>query len=247
MNFNEPLNRRRFVDRAAKTFLGVGAAPAFLSQRAGAALGPNLGLDPRENAATNVIYLYMGGGMTHMDTFDPKPGHENQGPVKSIRTSADDVFISEYLPMLANHMDKAAVVRSMTSTAGAHAQGNYLMHTSYEERATIRHPGVGAWMLKMRGRLNENLPGSVFIGGNSRINGGAGFFESAYEPLAINDPNAGLKNSKRAAGVTQDLFDHRLSLADELDREFKEAYDVKRVRAYTSMYDDAVRIMTSSD
>ncbi len=241
------LDRRKFVSNAAKTFLGVGAAPAFLQSNADAALGPNLGIPPRTGAAKNVIYLYMSGGMTHMDTFDPKPGHENQGPVKSIKTSADDVFISEYLPQLANHMDKAAIVRSMTSTAGAHAQGNYFMHTSYESRATIRHPGIGAWLLKYQGRLNPNLPGSVYIGGSSRINGGAGFFESALEPLAIGDPNSGLKNSKRAKGVSEEMFSNRLELAADLDSEFKERYDLKKVRAYTSMYDDAVRIMTSSD
>lgn len=243
----DDLSRRRFVSRAAKLLLGVGAAPGFLSQSSLAALGPNLGLPNRVNPAKSVIYLYMSGGMTHLDTFDPKPGHEHQGPVRSIKTSADDVFISEYLPLLANEMDKVALVRSMTSTAGAHAQGNYLMHTSYEERATIRHPGVGAWMLKFQGKANNNLPGSVFIGGDSRINGGAGFFESALEPLSINDPEAGLRNSKRARGIDEDLFGHRLDLAQHLDTEFKERYDLKKVRAYTSMYDDAVRIMNSSD
>ncbi len=238
--------RRRFLSGAAKTFLGVSAAPALLSAKANAALGPNLGLPPRMAPAKSVIYLYMSGGMTHMDTLDPKPGHENQGPTRAIKTSADGIQISEYLPQLANYMDKATVVRSMTSTAGAHDQGNYLMHTSYDQRATIRHPGIGAWMLKFRGRMNPNLPGSVYVGGSSRINGGAGFFESAFEPLAINDPNAGLKNSKRR-DATEETFNHRLDLAGELDADFRQRYDLKKVRAYTSMYDDAVRIMTSKD
>jgi len=181
-----------------------------------------------------------------MDTFDPKPGHENQGPVKAIKTNVDGMRISEYLPSLARHGDKLAIVNSLTSTAGAHQQGNYLMHTSYEERATIRHPGIGAWMLKFKGRLNPNLPGSVFVGGNSRINGGGGFFEPEFEPLAINDPNSGLKNSKRR-GMSEEMFDHRLELAGKFDQDFHNQYNVKEVRAYTQMYDDAVRIMTSRD
>jgi hypothetical protein len=184
--------------------------------------------------------------MTHLDTFDTKPGHENQGQTKTINTNVDGVRISEYLPSLAGHADKLAIVRSLTSTAGAHDQGNYLMHTSYEQRATIRHPGIGAWALKYKGRMNTNLPGSVFIGGNSRINGGGGFFEPQYEPLAINDPNSGLKNSK-LRGVNQEMFDQRLELAGKFDAEFHERYNVKQVRAYTSMYDDAVRIMKSKD
>jgi len=237
--------RRRFVEGTAKTFLGVGAL-GLGGVKANAALGPNLGLPGRAGAAKHVIYLYMGGGMTHLDTFDTKPGHENQGQTKTIDTNVDDVKISEYFPMLAQQADKLAIINSLTSTAGAHQQGNYLMHTSYEERATIRHPGIGAWAMKFKGRMNPNLPGSVFIGGNSGINGGGGFFEPEFEPLTINDPNSGLKNSK-LRGVNQETFDHRLDLAKQFDAEFHEKYNVKQVRAYTQMYDDAVRIMTSKD
>lgn len=232
------------MEGTAKSFLGVGALG--LTSRAHSAIGPNLGLSQRANAAKHVIYLYMGGGMTHIDTFDTKPGHENQGQTKTIATNVDGIRMSEYLPSLAGHADKLAIVRSLTSTAGAHAQGNYLMHTSYEERATIRHPGIGAWALKFKGRMNPNLPGSVFVGGNSRINGGGGFFEPEFEPLAINDPNSGLRNS-RLRGMNQKTFDHRLELAGKFDSEFHERYDVKQVRAYTQMYDDAVRIMRSED
>ncbi|MCB1206062.1 MAG: DUF1501 domain-containing protein [Verrucomicrobiae bacterium] len=237
-------SRRRFMEGTAKTFLGVGALG--LTTRGHSALGPNLGLAERAGAAKHVIYLYMSGGMTHLDTFDTKPGHENQGETKTIDTNVDDLKISGYLPRLAEQGDKLAVIRSLTSTAGAHDQGNYLMHTSYEQRATIRHPGIGAWALKFKGRLNPNLPGSVYIGGDSRINGGGGFFEPEFEPLAINDPQGGLKNSK-LRGVKQDDFDQRLTLAREFDSEFHQRYNVKQVRAYTQMYDDAVRIMQSRD
>ncbi|MCH1407403.1 MAG: DUF1501 domain-containing protein [Verrucomicrobiales bacterium] len=244
LNQSDEWSRRRFMEGTAKTFLGVGALG--LTSRSQAALGPNLSIPARAGAAKHVIYLYMGGGMTHLDTFDTKPDHENQGQTKTINTNVDGIRISEYLPSLANQADKLAIIRSLTSTAGAHDQGNYLMHTSYEQRATIRHPGIGAWALKYKGRMNTNLPGSVFIGGNSRINGGGGFFEPEYEPLAINDPNSGLKNSK-VRGMSQDMFDHRLELANKFDADFHERYNVKQVRAYTSMYDDAVRIMKSKD
>ncbi len=244
---SDEFSRRRFMETTAKTFLGVGALGlASRPGTANAALGPNLGLPPRANAAKQVIYLYMNGGMTHLDTFDTKPGHENQGQTKTIDTNVDGIRLSEYFPSLANHADKLAIIRSMTSTAGAHFQANYLMHTSYESRATIRHPGIGAWALKFNGRINPNLPGSVFVGGDSRINGGGGFFEPEFEPLTISDPKAGLKNSKRR-GVTEEMFDHRLELARKFDTDFHERYNVKQVRAYSQMYDDAVRVMTSKD
>ena len=181
-------SRRRFMEGTAQTFLGVGALG--LTSRARAVTGVNPGLAERVGAAKHVIYLYMNGGMTHLDTFDTKPGHENQGETKTIDTNVDDIKISSLLPSLAAQADKLAIIRSLTSTAGAHDQGNYLMHTSYDQGATIRHPGIGAWSLKFKGRLNPNLPGSVFIGGDSRINGGGGFFEPQYDPLTISDPQA---------------------------------------------------------
>ena len=238
------LNRRQFMEGTAKAFLGVGALG--MTNRAGAAVGSGRVPSPRFDAAKHIIYLYMDGGMTHLDTFDTKPKHKNQGPTKTINTNIDHIRISEHLPSLAAQADKLAIINSMTSTAGAHAQGNYLMHTSYDVRATIRHPGLGAWALKFKGRMNPNLPGSVFVGGNSRINGGGGFFEPQYEPLAINNPNSGLKNSK-LRGMNQEQFDADLALARQFDAEFHQRYNVKQVRAYTQMYDDAVRIMQSKD
>ncbi|MCB1076352.1 MAG: DUF1501 domain-containing protein, partial [Verrucomicrobiae bacterium] len=104
----DEFSRRRFMESTAKAFLGVGALG--VTSRAGAALGPNLGLPDRAGAAKHLIYLYMGGGMTHLDTFDPKPGHENQGQTKAINTNVDGIQISEYFPGLANHADKLAIV-----------------------------------------------------------------------------------------------------------------------------------------
>ncbi len=243
INANE-WNRRRFIEGTAKALLGVGALG--MTNRAGAAAGAGLGLPPRIGAAKHIIYLYMDGGMTHLDTFDTKPKHKYQGPTKTIDTNVDHIKLSGHLPSLAAQADKLTIINSMTSTAGAHTQGNYFMHTSYDQRATIRHPGLGAWALKYKGRMNPNLPGSVFVGGNSRINGGGGFFEPEFEPLAINNPNSGLRNSK-LRGMDQEQLDEDLELASQFDTEFQERYDVKQVRAYTQMYDDAVRIMQSKD
>ena len=130
------------MEGTAKTFLGVGALG--LTTRAAGALGPDLGIASRAGAAKHIIYLYMNGGMSHLDTFDTKPNHENHGETKTINSNVDDLKISSYLPSLAKQAEKLTIVRSMTSTAGAHDQGNYLMHTSYDQGATIRHPGIGA-------------------------------------------------------------------------------------------------------
>lgn len=240
------VSRRDFAAFAAQTFLGVGLLPvagaaAFAADEQDAAIST-----ASKGTAKNVIYLYMNGGMSHLDTLDPKPGAKTQGPVESIRTSASDVMISEYLPRLARHMDKAAIVRSLSSTQGAHERGQYLMRTSYTQRGTIRHPAMGAWVLRLSGRTNKSLPGNVRIGNDSR-HPNAGFMEAQYAPLPIGDPTAGLQNSKLARGIAQQQFEKRVSLADQIDGEFRTRFDQKQVRSYTDAYDDAIRLMSSEE
>ena len=67
----------------------------------------------------------MDGGMSHLDTFDPHPGTDEAGPVKAIGTNVDGIQISEFMPNLANHMNKLSVIRSMYSTQPMH-KGNIL-------------------------------------------------------------------------------------------------------------------------
>ncbi|MGI9241990.1 MAG: DUF1501 domain-containing protein [Verrucomicrobiales bacterium] len=240
---SDELTRRAFMTKTASTFLGVGLMPGVTG---GSAFAKAAATAARKRpTARNVIYLYMSGGMTHLDTFDPKPGAVTQGPVEAIRTKADDVMISEYLPGLASQMDKVALVRSMTTTQGAHAQGNYFMHSSYVMRGTIRHPGIGAWLQKLDGRPNRTLPGSVRIGGGDA--GGAGFMGPKFGPLVLNNPTDGLRNSKRPDGLSESDFEDRLMLANQFDKKFHETYSHGTVKAQREMYDDAVRLMRSED
>lgn len=233
-------SRRAFMCRAAQAFLGVGLLS--VGRQHGLAAVPT----QAGGSAKHVIYLYMSGGMSHIDTFDPKDRVAEAGPVRPIATSVDDVFLSEYLPLTAERMHHLAVVRSITSTQGAHEQGNYFMHTSYTMRGTIKHPGMGAWLEVFQGRGNETLPGHVVIGNASR-HPGAGFFDPKFSPLMLNNPERGLSDSRMARGTTPETFDYRLDLASRLDREFRERYQYRGVQAYTDLYKDAVTMMRSED
>ncbi len=241
----DEISRRDFVMRAAKTCLGVTAAPLLFNDRAHAAFDASSKLR-QVPTAKNVIYLYMSGGMSHLDTFNAQPGTEEAGPVKHIKTSAEGMLLSEYLPETAKHMHHVAIVNSLNSTQGAHAQGNYFMHTSYTLRSTIKHPSMGSWLTKYQGRANPALPSSVVITNDSK-HSGAGFFEAAVAPLMISNPMSGLQNSKRIGHLTEGDFDYRLNLAQKLDSNFRASYDYADVRALGDIYKDAVRIMKSED
>ncbi|HIF33994.1 MAG: DUF1501 domain-containing protein [Pirellulaceae bacterium] len=242
----DDVSRRDFATFAARTFLGVGLMPVAAARTLAGEKSSETVQAESKGTAKNVIYLYMNGGMSHLDTLDPKPGQETQGPVEAIRTSASGVMISEYMPQLAKHADKTAIIRSVSSTQGAHERGRYLMRTSYTQRGTIRHPAMGAWVLQLSGRTNSSLPGNVRIGNDSR-HPGAGFMEAQFAPLPIGDPTAGLQNSKLSRGVTQQQFAKRIGLANELDGEFLARFDQKQVRSYTDAYDNAIRLMSSEE
>lgn len=188
----------------------------------------------------------MAGGMSHLDTFDVKPGSDSMGSIGTTPSSVDDFQVGEYLQRTGQLMDKFAVINSMNSTAGAHEQGNYFMHTSYSLRGTIRHPAMGAWLLKFKGKGNERLPGNIVIGNGSR-HPGAGFFEAKLSPLMITDPENGLPNSRRLDSVAEATFNRRIKMANDLDKWFHEAYEHRNVRAYNDLYDEALKLMKSED
>ncbi|MHC4958254.1 MAG: DUF1501 domain-containing protein [Planctomycetota bacterium] len=238
----DPLTRRDFVAGAAKGLLGLSAMP-WLGRLA---YGGDAAIPLSGATARNVIYCYMAGGMTHLDTFDTKPGASTQGPTKTIKTVADGVRVSQHFPLLAKHMDKVAVINSMNSNQGAHEQGRYYMHTGYQLRGTIKHPSMGAWLEHMRGRLHTTLPGHVVVGGGASM-ASNGFFDASLTPLPIGDPTEGLTNSQRVAHVSEERFQDRIHRLEKMNEAFRDKYPARAVKDYAKVYEEAVKLMDSKD
>lgn len=196
------LSRREALRRASTGF-GMAALSGLLGSRAlgapGALARPHL--RPR---AKHVIFCYMSGGVSHLDTFDPKPKlrelHGRPMPVKLERTQFNNngnIFgspfdfapggesglpISDLFPHLRRHCaDELAVVRSMTSPVNEHAQGNFFFHTGFP---FVGHPSAGAWTSYGLGSENENLPGYIVLksGEAEPPHGGVGQWGSAFLP-----------------------------------------------------------------
>jgi len=232
------ISRRSFIEGLAKSYLGVSAL----------IYGPELiAKTTRIPTARHVIFLNMTGGMTHIDTFDPKPENNDvMGETTAINTSADGIQLGNWLPKTAKQMHLASLVRSVNSNQGAHEQANYLLHTSYQKRGTIVHPSMGSWISKMSGKLNEALPDNVKINGGSGIIG-AGYFESKYGPLPLGNPNAGIQNVKKSGYVQESMYNKRLEASSFLNKSFSNDFPQKQVRAYSDLYDSAVNLMKSKD
>tara|TARA_B100001989_G_scaffold253299_1_gene239699 strand:+ start:1025 stop:2290 length:1266 start_codon:yes stop_codon:yes gene_type:complete len=235
---NDELTRRQFAQNIAKAYLGVNAL----------IYGQDLiARTQRVPTARHVIFLNMSGGMTHIDTFDPKPENkEVMGETTAINTSADGIQLGSWLPRTAQQMHLASLVRSVNSNQGAHEQANYLLHTSYQKRGTIIHPSMGSWISKLCGKLNNSLPDNVKINGGSGIIG-AGYFESKHGPLPLGNPDAGIQNVKKSGYVGEDMYKDRLDASSILNEGFTRQFPQKQVRAYSDLYDDAIKLMKSKD
>jgi hypothetical protein len=237
------ISRRFILEHAARTALGVGVMSALGTGAAERVAAGAPAVSPRQR---RLIYLYMAGGMTHLDTFDLKPGSDTQGQTGGVSTSVPGMQLSQYLPTLATKMDKLAIVRSMTTQTADHEAGEYLMRTSYEAIATERHPSLGPWMQRLRGRQNKSLPDTVLIGGSTR-HPAAGFLDPTFSPLPIGDPNRGLENTKSPAYLTEGSFKKRIALIDSFDRKFREKYPLRQVKGYTDFYDEATTLLSSGE
>lgn len=240
----DELTRRQFMSNAARAYLGVHLFPMLGSTVASAEA---LAVAATGGTAKSVIYLYMAGGMSHVDTFDPKPKKkEVMGKTEAIPTKADDIFVGNYLPKTAAIMDKVCVINSMNSTQGAHEQGAYIMHTSYPMRGTIKHPALGAWVLKLGGRIHPELPGFVAVD-SPPDHASGGFMGAKFSAALIGSPDAGLQDSHRASDVSAQDFERRLSLADKMNHKFHERYANADVKAYEELYREAITLMNSKD
>src|SRR5262249_16334072 len=136
----------------------------FLHMSLGAALWAALPRRARADArAKAAILLYMEGGPSQIDTFDPKPGRPTGGEFKAIATAVAGIQISEHLPGLAARMKHLAIVRSLTANEGNHERARRLMHTGYAPQAGVDHPALGSIVAEKR--APDDLPGYVAVSG----------------------------------------------------------------------------------
>ena len=239
-------SRRSFVERCARAAFGISILPFLEGARslgiegataAAAATAGGAGF----GSAKHIIFLQLTGGMSHIDTFDPKVGASKSA--KSAVTTKAGFQLTEYLPKTAAISDKICVIRSMTAKVGVHAAAQYFIRTGYEQRGTIKHPNLGAWAQHYLGPSHKTLPSSVCVNRNS--DHGNGFFPATYSPLPILDPDAGLQHSVAPAGNA--VVEKRLALVNQLDKSFRDRFPDENVKAYNDFYDNTVQLMKSND
>ena len=260
------ITRREMLGRCSTGF-GLLALAGLMSQKSSGALRPPAtDFTPR---ARNVIFCYMSGGVSHLDSFDPKPMLKKLAgqpmPVKVERTmfnnngrifpspfefrqyGASGIPISSMFPKIAQACaDDLAVIRSMTSKVSEHAQANYFFHTGFP---VMGHPSAGAWINYGLGSVNHDLPGFVVLqgGGATPPHGGVGLYSNGYLPARHQASIITADAPEPVANITpkeRDLVQRgRLDFVRDLDSGFasQSGHDAQ-VEAAVKNYETAYRM-----
>ncbi|MCX7824668.1 MAG: DUF1501 domain-containing protein, partial [Verrucomicrobiae bacterium] len=165
------------ADRLAPNALAVATQPA-----------------PGKAKAKSVIQIFLWGGMSHNDTWDPKPesGYEYMGEfAKAIPTNVDGIQLGELFPMLAKQADKFSLIRSMTHRNNGHETAAYLMQTGHTPGERLAYPSIGAVFALFKKEYKGIIPPYVVLTQAQGRFSEEGFLGPKYKPFATGgDPNA---------------------------------------------------------
>src|SRR3954467_15234448 len=180
------LSRRQWMRLASAGAIG-GSASGWIETLAAATAA-----DPKRRKSC--ILLWMTGGPSQTDTFDPKPGHANSGPFKPIESAVPGMLLGPHLPKLARQAKDLAAIRSMSSKEGDHGRATYYLRTGYLPQGPVRHPTLGSLVANELDDESAELPAFVSISPVRAINAAAfssGFLGPKCAPLNVGERSLG--------------------------------------------------------
>jgi len=193
----------------------------------------------------SMILLWMDGGPSQFESFNPKPGSQYQGPATAIQTRLPGVQVAEYWPQVAQSLDKIALIRSMKTTERDHARAIKLVRTGYPPTPAIQYPTWGSVMAWDRRAHENDLPSFVRVG-KPRIatrDVSSGVLGSRFAAFRIDEPGT-LPPDVRPT-TPNEVSARRLALTNLLDAEFARSGAAAEVQEKRDIYDRSARFMLS--
>jgi hypothetical protein len=240
-------SRREFLYVGLLGTVGLTMSDLFRMQCRAATPGQPLPSAPK---ALSVINIYLPGGMSHQESFDPKLNApiEYRGPFGGIKTKVDGIYFSENLKETAKIADKITVVRSMTHGEAAHERGTHAMFTGYRPSPAILYPSMGSVVSHELGP-RADLPPYILIPNQTTPYAGTGYLGSAYGAFALgSDPaneNFSVRDLTLPKGVDSSHFSQRREMRAIVDAHFSALEKSDALDGMDSFYQRAYAMISS--
>jgi hypothetical protein len=248
VTFCDGLTRRDFLHAGAVATLGL-TLPGFLAQKTAGNV---------KDRDINCIMLFLVGGPSHIDTWDPKPQapDEVRGPFQPIKTNVAGIQVSEIFPKMARHADKYSLIRTVYHTATAvHDTGHQMMQTGRLFTGGIEHPHAGCVLGYLKGQRGE-VPAHVLLprpigrtGGNLPHGHSAGYLGKQYDPFILNadpsDPQFKVPDLLPPDYISSVRAERRQKLRDAVDGAMAAFEKSSQAKQYDDNFHLAYRLMSS--
>jgi hypothetical protein len=233
--------RRGFLAGLAATAAGsvVGGLGVFSSPLAAAQL---------TGQQKRVVVFNMHGGLSQLESWDPKPGTETGGPFRAIDTSVPGIRVSELLPNVARQMHHLCLVRGVNTHEDDHGKGAYLMLTGRRQTPAADYPNIGAVCAKAMAPQDSALPGHIVItpgGGGGRGNDSA-YLGPMYSSIALGNGNPP-QHTTRPGQVTEPMDAARNDFRKRGNDRFLSRRRTALTEAYVYSYEQAAQLMKQRD
>ena len=247
-------NSRQFCGSADHTlsrrqFLGSSAAVVGAMSGAGMLSQPALAKELLKKDK-RVILLWLAGGPSQLETWDPKPGRPTGGPFFDIPTDVPGVRISELMPKMAQRMSKyTSIVRSLNTKDGSHGRASQTMMRGRKDEANIKYPDLGAIISKELGRADSQVPENVSIfsatEGRNFAKLTPGFLGARHAAIKLAEKME-LQNIKLPKGISASDHQNRADLGDLLNRDFIQGRESNTVNSHRMAYSRVPGLMSSN-
>lgn len=195
-----------------------------------------------------VILLWLAGGASQFETWDPKPGAKTGGPFRAIPTNVSGIHISELLPELAQRMQHTAIIRSLNTKIADHGTGASLMESGRVADPGVKYPDIGAVVARELGRLESKVPDyvSLYTSTEGRRKGTSGFLGARYAPMFLSESMTP-PNIVRPDIISEIDHHDRAALRDVLAKRFTTSRRSHAVDSHMSAYQRVHGLMASAD
>ncbi|MBB74391.1 MAG: hypothetical protein CMJ75_07750 [Planctomycetaceae bacterium] len=239
------VNRRSFLSGTALATAGLASDMTRLDVLRSPAMANQL-----RSRGKRVILLWLAGGASQLETWDPKPNRPTGGPFGAISTNLEGVRISELLPKMAQRLEHTAIIRSLNTKDGSHGSAARMMHLGRRDEPNVTYPDLGAVCARELGQADSKVPDYVSFytatEGRGNALGQSGFLGARYMPMFLTT-NTKPENLSRLETISDLDHRERMDLRALISRRFAAGRDSSTLDSHNEAYARVRGLMASEE